>query len=254
MLTFKSAFAFSEFRRTVTQNRRYRYDAEQEEFLKTLEETATYRIATLAKDITLYRAQIGSLPNPRYGRFPLKDTGLPLRPERMVPLPKSAKEGRVNPKGIPCLYLADNPTTAMAECRPWMGANLSVGHFRTIRDLKLIDCDSANATISIGDMDREYQPHFEPFIWRMLSDAYSEPVTDSDLTAEYAVTQVLSELFQSIGFDGIKYRSVVGEGGFSFALFNISDAQLYRCAVHDVTAIHHTFSDEKRPYTINDAS
>src|ERR1039458_6332974 len=36
----------------------------------------------------------------------------------MKPKPEKAKEGRVNPKGIPCLHLATHEDTAMSEVRP----------------------------------------------------------------------------------------------------------------------------------------
>lgn len=63
----------------------------------------------------------------------------------MKPLPHSAREGRVNPKGIPCLYLADDKDTAMAEIRPWVGSYISVGQFKTLRNLNLVDCSVKHA-------------------------------------------------------------------------------------------------------------
>jgi hypothetical protein len=47
--------------------------------------------------------------------------------QRMKPRRDRAPEGRVNPKGIPCLYLATTKEAAMSEVRPWMGSYISVG-------------------------------------------------------------------------------------------------------------------------------
>ncbi|MBV9156286.1 MAG: RES family NAD+ phosphorylase [Acidobacteriaceae bacterium] len=60
-------------------------------------------------------------------------------PERMKPLRDSSSEGRVNPKGKACLYLATDSNTALAEVRPWRGAHISLGLFKVTRDCALID-------------------------------------------------------------------------------------------------------------------
>jgi RES domain-containing protein len=44
----------------------------------------------------------------------------------MYPRPKMAREGRVNPKGISYLYLCDTEKTAMLECRPENGSDMTV--------------------------------------------------------------------------------------------------------------------------------
>jgi len=70
----------------------------------------------------------------------------PFDTKRMKPLLGRAREGRANPKGIPYLYLATHRDTAVAEVRPWKGGAVSVGQFKIMRDLKLV-----NTTIEIGD-------------------------------------------------------------------------------------------------------
>ena len=59
---------------------------------------------------------------------------------RMKPLPFRAFEGRANPKGIPCLYVATSIATAVGECRPWVGALVSVSQVKTIARIE--DCTS----------------------------------------------------------------------------------------------------------------
>jgi hypothetical protein len=58
----------------------------------------------------------------------------------MKPRPNQASEGRVNPKGIPCLYGATSPNTAVAEVRPWKGELVSVGKFTLCRSVEIIEC------------------------------------------------------------------------------------------------------------------
>ena len=128
----------------------------------------------------------------------------------MKPFSDKAKEGRVNPKGIPCLYTATNPNTALTEMKPKAGSLLTVAKFVTARDLKIVDfaCDPIELENPEDDpTDKE----MESMIWEGLNDAFSEPVNDSDDIADYAPTQIVAELFRRSGFDGIRYKSKIFE-------------------------------------------
>jgi hypothetical protein len=63
-----------------------------------------------------------------------------LPPERMVPKAEYVGDGRVNPRGIPCLYLADAAGAAISEMRPWVGSYVTLAAFKTARDCLLVDC------------------------------------------------------------------------------------------------------------------
>lgn len=56
----------------------------------------------------------------------------------------AAHEGRVNPRGIPCLYAASNLETAVAEVRPWLGALVSVAQLSPVRLLRLVNCSDGH--------------------------------------------------------------------------------------------------------------
>jgi len=58
----------------------------------------------------------------------------------MKPRRDRAIEGRVNPKGIPFLYVATELKTAVAEVRPWKDEFVSVAQLTTTRELRLINC------------------------------------------------------------------------------------------------------------------
>ena len=62
-------------------------------------------------------------------------------------------------------------------------------------------------------------------VWRDIDRAFSEPVTDSDDHADYATTQLIAELFRKNGFDGIAYRSALGQG-HNVALFDLNAADV----------------------------
>ncbi len=132
----------------------------------------------------------------------------------MKPLADRACEGRVNPKGIPCLYLCNDRETAMTEVRPWVGSHVSGAQFVTLRELVVVDC-------SLDIQERPFPRRFpipgEPdpvargqHVWWTINAAFSQPVTRADDVADYAPTQVLAEVFRMAGCDGILLRQQVG--------------------------------------------
>ena len=62
--------------------------------------------------------------------------------ERMKPIPEKSSDGRVNPKGIVCLYLAPQKETAILEVRPLIGSYVSVAQFEVVKDLNIINCSA----------------------------------------------------------------------------------------------------------------
>ena len=157
----------------------------------------------------------------------------PLKRDRMKPLPDKAKEGRINPKGIPCLYLSDNKETAMSEVRPWLEAKISVSYFKTVKDMKLVylslNYDSKLTPLDFmysGKSPRGIRKKTTEYVWKTVDRAFSKPVTLQDDTADYAPTQIISERFRSEGYDGVYYKSALNEKGYNVALFDIGSAQI----------------------------
>ncbi len=169
----------------------------------------------------------------------------------MKPLTDRATEGRVNPKGIPCLYLSTDRETAMAETRPWIGSYVSVAHFVVRRDLDVIDCSlDDEAPLIIFDEAEPEPAEREKDTWWYINQAFSEPVTRSDNLADYAPTQMLAEAFRSKGCDGILYGSKVGTGK-NLAVFDLAAADLISCHLHEVQEVTLKFSKEVDSYYID---
>jgi hypothetical protein len=64
---------------------------------------------------------------------------------------------------------------------------------------------------------------------------------------------LLSEVFKDLGFDGVKYRSLLGEeNGYSYALVKLEDAELVNCGVCRVMGITHSSSEEFETYDVVD--
>ena len=219
---------------------KYFHDNETQVFFNAILDTAQERIQIIPKGQKFWRAQLGC------NDWPACDTdgtiidynAVPYSPERMKPLADKVFEGRINSKGIPCLYLATNEKTAISEVRPWVGSYVTVAQFKTLRELKVIDCSCGKIdpmNVSVTDMDKLWKlrpPTPEDAIktiWRWIDKAFSEPVEDDDKITDYVPTQIIAELFKANDFDGIKcdgiqYQSLFN-GGKNLALYDIGSAE-----------------------------
>ena len=169
----------------------------------------------------------------------------------MKPLRNSAREGRVNPKAIPFLYLATDKETAMAEVRPWIKSYVSVGLFKILRDLVLVNCSVEHATHAwLGYMHEPDPPEREKVVWADIDRAFSQPMTTDESSADYAPTQILAEAFRSHGYDGVVYKSLLGKG-FNVALFDLDAADLVNCFLYQVKSLTFEFDEAANPYFIS---
>lgn len=122
-------------------------DAKNQRFLDTVVETSTKRKRVFVQGAVLWRAQLGNdwktetvdEENEKVEPFIVET---PYKLDRMMPPSDCACEGRVNPKGIPCLYCSTDRDTAMAEIRPWIGSYVSVAQVVMLRELSVVDCSS----------------------------------------------------------------------------------------------------------------
>jgi hypothetical protein len=167
----------------------------------------------------------------------------------MKPLAHSASEGRLNPKGIPCFYLATDKDTAMAEVRPWIGSYISVGRFKTLRDLVLVNCAVEHDPFSHIYTEEPGPAEREKAVWAYVDRAFSQPVSVNESSAGYAPTQILAEAFRSHGYDGVVYKSLLGKG-FNVALFDIDAAALANCFLYQVKSVAFQFDEAGNPYSI----
>jgi hypothetical protein len=140
MNKFSSWRSYRDFSRYTRIEQRYFRNEESDIFLRSVFATSKSRERQLRQGFIFWRAQIGhGWVQEGQGGVTI-ETECPHTPERMTPLKDKAPEGRANPKGISYLYLATSKETAMSEVRPWVGSRISVGQFKTNRDLKVIDC------------------------------------------------------------------------------------------------------------------
>ena len=246
MTEFSSPRDFRKFRNIVRRKRRYIRDEATEQFLAAVLETAKKRAVTLAAPSAFWRAQIG-YEEPEDDESYRIDA---LGPDRMIPLHNRAREGRINPKGIPCLYLATNRETAIAEVRPGRHTLVSVGLFEIDTDLLVVDCSSDDRKWPIRPTDSIPPRDREGIIWGDINWEFSRPVDPSESHADYVPTQIVAELFRHHGYDGVVYSSSVAKG-HNVAFFDTDAAKLTMCELHTIDTIEYRTSEIANPYYID---
>lgn len=246
MHEFRSWEGYKVFVRTVTRETRYILDGEVKEFLEVVLATCQPRILSVPLGTIYWRAQLGHEWGKALPPYEKQDAPVPFPPARLIPLPHVASEGRVNPKGISCLYLACDKKTSISEVRPWVGKFVSTARFKTTKPLTLIDCSVAHSDDYVVYFDEPSPLEREQAVWRDIDRAFSQPVNPDDSTAEYVPTQILAELFRKNGFDGVMYKSCLGPGS-NIALFDVSTATLIDRSLYSVEGVLFSFTESGKP-------
>jgi hypothetical protein len=240
---FQSPLDYWAFSDAVRYQRRFFHDRHVHAFLRAVTASAKRRVTVLQAGTELWRAQLGHAFESREddkGRS--EDVPVPFKPERMKPLIFSASEGRVNPRGIPCLYSASDKVTAVSEVRPWLGAIVSLARMRTARALKLIHCSGnfeSEPTRRFQDLPPE---ETEEVIWSDIGQAFSQPVSPDVGVAEYAATQILAAHIHRVGYDGVVYASSLGPGS-NMAFFDLDAAQVAEVSLVSVKAVRYEIGE-----------
>jgi len=236
------------FSDSVKNKTRYVLDEESQDFLQAIKDTCESRVQIIEPNSEMWRAQMGydTLPLMHY-EVNIDDIYVPYSEKRMRPLSNSASEGRANPKGIPCLYVASDKETAMSEIRPWLGSTVSVGKFTNSKELRIVDFskhhgDSLPSFLAEPDDAKKIEA-----VWTYIDKSFSEPVTNSDQKSDYAPTQIIAELIKSLNYDGIAFKSSLNKG-HNLALFNLDSVNFKSCNLFTVSDIQFSFtnSDDER--------
>jgi hypothetical protein len=247
MPEFASLHSYQKFEQSVKCAARFVLEDAARAFLTTVLETAEQRLSLVRSGECLFRAQRGFVPTTVTLRMPSFADGdeeyaeeevevharAALPAERMVPKVDYVGDGRVNPRGIPCLYLASTLSAVISEMRPWVGSYITIAEFKTVRDCRLVDCSLSTTESWLLESTDPERSNEEPDantrengVWGDIGFAFSKPVTRDEPQLDYIPTQILAEAFRSRGYDGIIYKSLLDKDGKNIALFDLSAAKL----------------------------
>lgn len=169
-----------------------------------------HKTVMLPQNTLLYRARIND--SNISGAFNLDQMGAP--PSYL------AGHGRLNPRGIPYLYLASDKDTAVSEVRPWVSCDLTVAEFSLIDDCEFVNF----STEHFLNIPEGKQFKGTEFSWKeLIAWMFSSPFDPRDDTA-YIPTQYLAERIKGAGFAGIIYDSALNAGGYNVTLFDVNGA------------------------------
>jgi RES domain-containing protein len=238
--------SFDDYRKFANEikHARYIHSPRVSQFLDAVRQMAKERVFELKKgdNFRLWRAQKGHRSGFR-----------PYTAARMKPQSGKAVEGRVNPKGLPCLYVASDPNTAVAETRPWKDEIVSVAELNITRDVTLVECHSFHEHTGVSTLLKlpmssfdnrgikrgvkiPYE-HIKDDVWTRIDKSFSEPTTRTDDLADYVPTQVIAEAFKNERYDGVVYKSQLSEKGVNIAFFNPAVAKVIDIMLYKVTDI-----------------
>lgn len=259
---FKSVHDYHDFAHTVQSKRRFFYTDNVNAFLNAVSEGSKEREIVLPAGQTIWRAQAGSRDWQRSdctGHKWVEDA--PFPPERMIPTHRNPSEGRLNPRGIAYLYLANDKRTAISEVRPSRGSLVTVGQFKTVRSLKLVNFSKHDGKsggwaflldIPVDQWDKLSQKQIDQAVWADIDNAFSLPVSPSDTHLNYIPTQVLAESVLKDNYDGIIYQSALSGNGYNIALFDIESAKFESAQLYDVMSVEYEFSEYNNQWFVKD--
>ncbi|AXB82367.1 RES family NAD+ phosphorylase [Megasphaera hexanoica] len=175
--------------------------------LRTLLESETLHLKLNPK-IELYRSRISN-------------DGFYRKEEMGVPPASKASEGRVNSKGIPCLYLADTIETTLHEIRARAFDEITVAKFSPVKTVNMVDfrqLDKLSPFATIGIGVDWFAVNVE--ILHQISQEIAKPMRRNDSVLDYLPSQYIADFAKRLGYDGICFSSTLHQGGVNYAVFN----------------------------------
>jgi hypothetical protein len=200
--------------------RRYIHTDKVNEFLQKFRVYARSNYLELERGNHYYRAQNGFNKKEINSRI----IRVPYNKERMFPLREKAKEGRINPKGIPYLYLTEEYDNALYEIKAQYRNYITIGKFQIKRNLNVVYFHNRMNYLHSLLLSEKFED-IDLSVWNEINLAFSKPIANTDQTAEYVPTQVLAEIIKDEGFDGILYMSQYFDC-YNLCIFNVDDAKL----------------------------
>lgn len=135
---------------------------------------------------------------------------------------------RMNPAGIPLLYVAKDVKTCIAEVRPSIGDEVIVGQFKSTKSLTFFDFTALSSGLfhtPISLFDSKFKERMQRRrLLDYLHEEISKPARKDD--TDYVVIQALAEFIRyktSPTFDGIVFQSAQNEKGVNYVLFGQKD-------------------------------
>lgn len=155
-----------------------------------------------------------------------------------------AGENRLNPAGISHFYGSSRFNTAIAESRSEVGDCVYVGKFEVSDTLKMVNLSSLNHPFPV-DEAFEYNRIRSLRFLRRVKLSLEEPAPQSLKHEVYLPTQYFAEFVKHLGYSGIMWRSVQGDGDnvVLFSSDGLSLRAVSACGIQSVDIKSTTLGD-----------
>jgi RES domain len=132
--------------------------------------------------------------------------------ELSAPPKERARAGRMNVEYIPAFYAAFSEDTAIAEMRPSIGDQISVGEFVLQKDIKVLDFTVFSRMAN--DKWKDAYTHTRYDFIRQMEGEISKPILPFEKQREYIATQIVAEyLREYFACDAVIYKSSMHKNG-----------------------------------------
>lgn len=137
--------------------------------------------------------------------------------------PPLSNDGRMNARGIKCLYLSKDETTAVSEVRAGSYDRVALIGWRASRNLKVIDLTELERVSPFMDID-VYTLLVNLGFLRRFASEMARPQCQNDDTGNYLPTQYWCEALRYASdsdgpYDGFIYKSVMHAGGENMIIY-----------------------------------
>ncbi|MDY5569577.1 MAG: RES family NAD+ phosphorylase [Candidatus Cryptobacteroides sp.] len=166
--------------------------------------------------------------------------------EMSAPPRDKANPGRVNPYGIPHLYLTDSAETAMYELRAVSGDQLTIAMFEITEDIDIIDFTKHEDLYNMysGDYDSLLQAVQRWALLKEVSKDLSKPIRRYDnAELDYLPTQLVCEYIRvKKGLGGLVFQSSrTGLGHKNIVIFDKNKAHMVSSQLKTVGNVQMSF-------------
>lgn len=178
-------------------------------------------LTKIKKDTVFYRGRLVKNDNEKRIISSNPETELSAPPEYL------ASNSRMSPSGIPFMYTADKPETAIAEIHPYVNDIIAIGTFVSTKELNFFDFTLLNKLLH-NDYNILENPNDDNniknrYLLDSLHEIISRPLRATDTS--YIETQMFAEAirhYKNSFFDGIIFGSSQLDGGLNYVLFGES--------------------------------
>jgi hypothetical protein len=137
------------------------------------------------------------------------------------PIEFALQSNRMNPAGIPMLYLASTSTTALRETRT---TQAKVGLWRSNRPIRILDLRTLPPVPGFFSEESRIEALTLRFLHDFANDIMKPVERNNQVHIDYLPSQVVTEFMRDFGFsegaiDGVAYGSTVHRRGWNVAFF-----------------------------------